>query len=117
MDNRNIKLNYLYRDGANYKQFGYVVFRNFTGIQPACATTAFLPKLISSEYFVPQNWALPKLQLYAFDPEIDHEWHEFENWELTEEAPTDSRDVTEFLNTITKGLDSPPKRSLQNAFF
>lgn len=101
----NLKLNYLYRDGANYKQFGYVVFANPNFLTPRKASEHLRQKLISNEFFVPQDWKLPRLQYHPYDPEIDHEWHEFEEFEWTEEGVTDERDFKEFLEGIEKGYE------------
>lgn len=51
----NLKLNYMYRDGANYKQFGSVIFSNPDFLAPRLAAEILNEKLISSEYFVPQE--------------------------------------------------------------
>lgn len=96
----NLKLNYLYRDGANYKQFGSVVFPNPNFLTPRKATEKLKDKLISNEFFVPQDWELPRLQYYPYDPEIDHDYHEFENFEWTDEKPTDERCIQNFLKKI-----------------
>ncbi|WP_439488501.1 hypothetical protein [Algoriphagus sp.] len=32
-----------------------------------------------------------------YDPAVDHEWHEFEEFELTDEEVTDRREIGEFL--------------------
>ena len=101
----NLKLNYRYRDGANYKQFGWVIFANPSCITPRKANEELKKKLIYSEYFVPQDWGLPKLQKHAYDPEIDHEWHEFEDFEWTDEDATDKREISKFLNEIKKGYE------------
>lgn len=101
----NLKLNYRYRDGANYKQFGWVIFYNPGFLCPRRAAEQFKEKLICGENFVPQDWGLARLQKYAYDPEIDHEWHEFEDFEWTEEDATDEREISEFLNEIKKGYE------------
>lgn len=46
----NIQFNYLYRDGANYKQFGFVIFKNISGISLEDATSKVRSKLISYEF-------------------------------------------------------------------
>lgn len=102
---KNFQLNYLYRDGANYKQFGNTIFRNQTGLTIEEAERLIQEKLISSEFFIPQDWGLHALQHYKYDPEIDHEWHEFENFEATENKATDDRDISDFLNEIQKGYE------------
>jgi hypothetical protein len=34
---------------------------------------------------------------------VDHEWHEFEDFELTDEAETDGREIREFLKGVVIG--------------
>ncbi|WP_250161344.1 hypothetical protein [Algoriphagus algorifonticola] len=101
----NLKLNYRYRDGANYKQFGWVIFANPNSLSPREASEKLKKKLIYSEYFVPQDWDLPKLQNHSYDPEIDHEWHEFESFEWTDEEVMDKREISSFLHEIQKGYE------------
>jgi hypothetical protein len=101
----NLKFNYMYRDGSNYKQFGSVVFSNPDFLTPRLATEKLKQKLISTEYFVPQDWGLSRLHHHTYDPEIDHDWHEFENFEWTDEEVTDKREVKEFLEEIEKGYE------------
>jgi hypothetical protein len=100
----NLKLNYRYRDAGNYKQFGSVIFLNPSQLSVEEATKLIQEKLISGDFFVPQNWNLPPLHFHPYDSELDHDYHEFESWELTEEAATDQRDARVFLNKIKKGL-------------
>lgn len=100
----NIKLNYRYRDAGNYKQFGYVIFSNSRQLSIGEATIQILEKLIDNEFFIPQEWDLPRLHFHPYDPELDHQYHEFENWEETFEHATDSRDVKVFLEEIEKGF-------------
>ena len=100
----NLKLNYRYRDAGNYKQFGSVVFSNSSNLSLDEATKLIQEKLISSEFFVPKEWKLPSLHLHPYDPELDHEYHEFENWELTDDAPTDKREALLFVKEIQIGI-------------
>ena len=99
----NLKLNYRYRDADNYKQFGSVVFSNTTGMTVEEATIMLLPKLISEEFFIPQDWGLPRLHASSYDPAVDHEWHEFEDFEETSDPKTDLREILLFLKTVEKG--------------
>jgi hypothetical protein len=100
----NLKLNYRYRDAGNYKQFGSVVFSNSSNLSLDEATKLIQEKLISSEFFVPKEWKLPSLHLHPYDPELDHEYHEFESWELTDDTPTDKREASVFLKEIQIGI-------------
>ncbi|WP_111672711.1 hypothetical protein [Algoriphagus litoralis] len=102
---KNIRLNYRYRDAHNYKEFGSMVFANPAGISVEAATALLQQKLISEEFFVPQDWGLPRLHSQPYNPEVDHEWHEFEEFELTDEAATDGRDIGEFLEGVVKGYE------------
>lgn len=95
----------MYRDGANYKQFGYVIFKNASFLTPNQASQKLKEKLISNEYFVPQDWGIAKLHKVPYEPEIDHEWHEFESFEWTDEDVTDDRDLLSFLDKIQKGYE------------
>lgn len=101
----NIQLNYRYRDGANYKQIGFVIFKNDMEISIENATAKIYPKLISNEFFIPKDWGFPHLHFHPYDPEIDHEWNEFESFEFTDNQPTDEREIGEFLDVIVKGYD------------
>lgn len=99
---KNIQLNYRYRDADNYKQFGSVVFSNPSELTPEEATALLLPKLISEEFFVPADWGLPRLHASAYNPAVDHEWHEFEGFQETDEFVTDEREIGEFLEGVVK---------------
>ncbi|TNF45065.1 MAG: hypothetical protein EP311_00030 [Cytophagales bacterium] len=100
----NLKLNYRYRDAGNYKQFGSVIFENPSRLSIEEATKLIQEKLISSEFFVPIDWNLPTLYFHSYDPELDHDYHEFESWEETYEQANDPRDVRDFLNGIQMGI-------------
>lgn len=100
----NLQLNYRYRDGGNFKQFGFAIFANHDGLSLEEANMLLRSKLISEEFFIPQDWTLPRLHFHPYDPELDHQYHEFECFELTNEVPTDDRDILEFLQNIQKGI-------------
>lgn len=100
----NLKLNYRYRDAGNYKQFGSVIFSNSSKLSIDEATKLMHEKLISGELFIPEEWNLQALHFHPYDPELDHQYHEFESWEVTYEAPTDVREILEFLESIEKGF-------------
>lgn len=102
---KNLRLNYRYRDAQNYKEFGSVVFSNLSGMTIEEATLLLKEKLISEEFFVPQDWGLPRLHTQPYNPEVDHEWHEFEEFELTDDQVTDGRDIGEFLEGVVKGYE------------
>jgi len=96
----NLKFEYLYRDAANYKQFGCVVLNNPTKIDPELATKLIREHLIDGEFFLPEKIQVPFLEQFDYNPEIDHDWYEFEKFSLTEEEPTQSINAQDFLDTF-----------------
>lgn len=93
----NVKLEYLYRDGANYKQYGYVVFSQAhqNDIDVLCENVR--DALIQGEYFVPDLAGLPNLYFDIYDPFLDHDWHEFIGLSFTTDEPTDARTIETFV--------------------
>ena len=79
----NIKFNYLYRDGANYKNYGFVLFHNPQHISIEYVEQLIRSKLIDGEWFYANEWKLPDLHNCTWDNEIDHTFHEFESVEYT----------------------------------
>jgi len=100
LNNNNVKFNYLYRDGGNYKQFGFEIFSNERNIKIEKIEKRIRLKLIDGEFFDPNQWGVMKLYKYPYDPELDHSWHEFENIEITKEPPTSKTDILHFLNAL-----------------
>ncbi|WP_462267262.1 hypothetical protein [Mucilaginibacter sp.] len=96
----NIKLHYLYRDGANYKQFGVVVFDNPQHLTPVYLTSLIQSKLIDGTWFYANQWQLPDLHFGTWDDEIDHTLHEFEMVEYTSEPPNTMLTLARFIQRI-----------------
>jgi hypothetical protein len=98
----NIKLSYFYRDAANYKNFGEVVFANAADLPLAQIEQLIRSKLIEATWFVADKWTLPDLHFKEFnwDSELDHEWHEYEMLEETTDDVIDNRDISEFIDSI-----------------
>jgi hypothetical protein len=96
----NVRLCYTYRDAGNYKQFGSVIFSNPNGLTIDKRTNAVKEKLISGEFFCPEKWNIPLIYAYAFDPELDHGWFEFDNFELTTDTANDKRTIDHSLKEI-----------------
>lgn len=98
----NIKLSYLYRDGANYKNFNDVIFLNPSNLSLLAIEALIKEKLIDGAWFVANDWDLPDLHFkeYPWDFEIDHGWHEFEGVEETLEIVTDNKNINDFLLCI-----------------
>ncbi|MBS9525856.1 hypothetical protein KI659_17680 [Litoribacter alkaliphilus] len=81
----NIRFHYLYRDAGNYKQFGSVVVSNPEGFTLEALDLFLKAHLSQEEFFVPSNLGLPGLHSSPYDPYLDHEWHQYEELEWTEE--------------------------------
>ncbi len=86
--NHNIKLHYLYRDGANYKQYHYEVYTNVQGLSLEEIERRLRAQLIDGEWFYNHNWDLKDLHHHPWDNSIDHTWHEFDCIECTDEPPS-----------------------------
>lgn len=93
----NIEFNYRYRDYANYKNHGYVIFSNTENISLEKIKAAIESKLIPDDLFVANKWQIPDLHFEKWDAETDHNYHEFSFVQLTSDTPTDARDIKEFL--------------------
>jgi hypothetical protein len=96
----NIKFNYLYRDAANYKQFGFQIFKNPHQITLKEFETLIKTELIDGEYFYVSKWELPDLHFNTWDDETDHTFHEFESVEYTDEPPNTLLNLGEFVTLI-----------------
>ncbi|MDP9047888.1 MAG: hypothetical protein M3N14_07110 [Bacteroidota bacterium] len=96
----NIKFNYLYRDGGNYKNYSSVIFANPDNIDLAELEALIKSKLIYGEWFYVNEWKLPDLHFGTWDNEIDHTFHEFESLENTDDAATKDFSLDEFMTAI-----------------
>ena len=95
--NNNIKFNYLYRDAGNYKEYGEIVFTN----QDSKSLEEIELTLIEGEFFIPEKWNVPRLSFDNYLPELDHDYHEFESLELTNENSIRHCDISTFLMEIS----------------
>lgn len=98
----NIKLSYLYRDGANYKQYNNVIFANPDVISLNEIRNRIKKSLIESTWFVAHDWGLPDMHFkeYVWDNETDHDWHEFEYVKESGSNPTEDISILDFLIKI-----------------
>lgn len=81
VNNVNTKLEYLYRDASNYKEFKEVV------IKGSLHKADLAPYLHEAEFFVPSEVGLPDLQHGKWS-EDDHIWHEIESLTVVDEEHT-----------------------------
>jgi len=98
----NTRVEYLYRDGSNYKQFGAVVFRGECDANLARTLFAALDR---GEFFIADQVRLPELfftdrPLYA----DDHCWHEMGEVTTTSAAADDplGRAIEEFVAELER---------------
>jgi hypothetical protein len=100
----NIKFSYLYRDGANYKQFNQVVFNNPSNLTVEEIAATIKKQLIDSQWFVAKDWGMPDIHFkeFAWDSDIDHDWHEFELVEETSQKVMEENSIEDFLFLIDK---------------
>ena len=99
--NNNIRFNYLYRDAGNYKEFGEIIFTNQDSKSLKEIELAIRKNLIEGEFFIPEKWNVPRLSFENYLPELDHDYHEFESVEVTDENLTENKDISVFLNLIS----------------
>ena len=96
----NIKFNYLYRDGGNYKTYGSVVFANPENYSLAELEAAIRARLIDGLWFYTHQWGVPDLHTHPWDNKLDHSFHEFESLEFTEEET----DINENIDSNALGI-------------
>lgn len=62
---------------------------------------AIRSKLIDGAYFIPKKWNIPRLSFEEYSPELDHDFHEFESAEETNEN-SNQEDISDFLVRILR---------------
>ena len=106
----NTRVEYLYRDADNYKQFASVVLSGeITPEERARIATA----LDNGEYFIPSQVGLEDLQTrmpFFPNPDSDHVWHELDanlGITLVDYPPTGDAGIHEFASKFTGEWDIP----------
>ena len=99
----NIKFCYLYRDGSNYKNFNEIVFSNPNSINLLEIEKLVREKLIDDKWFYSKEWNVPDTHFkeFAYDSEIDVDWHEFEAIEETTEGTSQQKNIEDFLMLVS----------------
>lgn len=100
----NIKLQYQYRDYANYKNYNEVIFTNPDNHTLQHITTTLRTTCMDNEYFLASRWNLKDLHFDKYDDEIDHPWHEFVGVQVTDEVVTEAVNISELLQKV-KGIN------------
>lgn len=101
---KNIKFNYLYRDGASFKSWGEVIFSNTDELSLNVIETKLTDAFLPDKLFIARQISIPEKFLFI-DREItkfDHCFHEFDCVEVCQENPTDelNRSITGFLKVV-----------------
>lgn len=98
----NIRFEYLYRDGGNYKNWGDVVVSNKENLDVDEIERRAREVLIDSEFFVAERARVPDLHFPEPVEALDHDWHQLHCFVETEEAPTDKegRDIKTLLECL-----------------
>jgi hypothetical protein len=99
---QNIKLTYLYRDAANYKAWGTVIFTNSDGLALDEIEKRLRLCLLDDGLFVAAQVCIPDVFLFHQYPfsEDDHFYHKLDGVKFTAEQPTDlqGRSIREFID-------------------
>ncbi len=100
----NVRFEYLYRDYGNFKNRGEIIFANPNNLTTDDITKMAGDVLIQEASFVAYKANVPDLHFkeYGYDEELDHGWHEFHLFALTEETPNDllGRNIEEFIKSL-----------------
>lgn len=98
----NIRFEYLYRDAGNFKNWGEVIFSNPNNIDAGFTSSMAEQVLIERIYFVASKADIPDLHFSEYIEEVDHGWHEFHSFTLTDDAPNDllGRNIEEFISSL-----------------
>jgi hypothetical protein len=100
----NIKFEYLYRDCGNFKNYGKAVFANQHNLSAKEIHENILSIVMPEPFIRASDLGLPDLYFrdFPFDPELDHELHEYHRASETKEPTNDvaDRDITDLLLAI-----------------
>ncbi|WP_081209221.1 hypothetical protein [Salegentibacter sediminis] len=100
MIKNNIEFEYRYRDAANYKTYGGIVFSNMHKLSIEDIKDSIKKILIDGEYFYPSPLGIPTFETSLINLDINPTWYEFTEVEVTEEKVSDNRDITEFIEDL-----------------
>jgi hypothetical protein len=101
---RNIKFTYLYRDGANFKNWGEVIFTNPENLDLEEISERLTNSFLPDKLFVASQIAVPERFLFLDGKftQHDHCYHEFDSVEFCEDKTTDvlGPSISEFLREV-----------------
>lgn len=98
-----VRLHYLYRDHANYKQHSSVVFSNPNNLPLAQIESTLRSHMLDETWFLHYQWNLPDLHFEKTDWENDHPYHEISSLEeITHTTENPLSTIEEFLDLVKK---------------
>ena len=95
----NVSFNYMYRDAANYKQHGEVIFANRDSLSIEEIKQKIIATLYDGEFFITKQVGVESC--FFGDPvgPDDHPWHEF--CDVSESGqPASERDIADFIEDL-----------------
>ena len=99
-----VRLNYLYRDGGNYKRWGSVDFSNSEQLTIEEIDIRLRSCFEQESFFIAHQIGIPELLLYADEPitDDDHCYHEYQSVEEIEDEHSANPALTigEFLTAV-----------------
>jgi cytochrome c-type biogenesis protein CcmH/NrfF len=97
----NIKFNYLYRDGSNFKSWGEVIFSNPEKMTVNEIETKLLNAFLLDKQFIASQISIPEKFLFENEnfTNYDHCFHEFDCVEVCQENSADDSEfsISDFL--------------------
>ena len=100
----NTKIEYLYRDADNYKQYNSVIF---SGAIPSLSIDSLADRLDEGKYFIPSRLGLEDLQhrmVDGYNPSVDHPYHELVEIVEVHEPVTDTRSIDAFMMALRSAV-------------
>lgn len=110
------KVDYLYRDAGNYKQYGSVIFTNVFDISITYFVDLAKLVFIDGIYFDPLVLGIDTLYIHEYNSEFDHTWHELEKVSLTFDPPAVSLDISDFISNAMKSRSIGSRKCLETEF-
>jgi hypothetical protein len=101
----NVRFQYLYRDGSNYKKWGDIVFSNVNDLSLDSILKSLRESFSEDGLFIAHQIRIPEVFLAGEYPpnEDDHCFHEFADVEVVSDAPNDAsaRSISEFIAEVS----------------
>lgn len=101
----NTRIDYLYRDAANYKKGGHVVITGECSVAQIEALRKACMVEDDNAFFVPAAVDMPMLNTdEPWDDEIDHPYHALGEASMTSDQASDTRTIGDLIDSFS-GID------------